>query len=97
MPTFEYPPRFGRDYRRLSRREKDLFKQAVGLFVSGLREGKLDPRLRVKRVKRTADVWEMSWAEDGRTTFERGPEVKPGEPHIIWRRVGRHSVLDRNS
>lgn len=28
-------------------------------------------------------LWEMSWAPDGRATFEYGDEVHPGQPHII--------------
>jgi hypothetical protein len=27
-------------------------------------------------------------------TFEYGGQVAAGEPHAIWRRVGRHGVLD---
>jgi hypothetical protein len=35
----------------------------------------------------------MSWAADGRATFSYGPEVRPAEPHVIWRRVGDHWIL----
>ena len=35
----------------------------------------------------------MTYAPDGRATFAYGDEVVPGEPHIIWRRVGTHDVL----
>jgi hypothetical protein len=41
----------------------------------------------------TPRVWEMSWAPDGRTTFEDGEEVHPGQAHIIWRQVGTHSIF----
>jgi hypothetical protein len=37
----------------------------------------------------------MSWAPDGRATFEYGDEVHPGQPHIVWRRVGTHSIFRR--
>jgi hypothetical protein len=30
---------------------------------------------------------------DGRATFEYGDEIQPGEAHIIWRRIGTHSVF----
>ena len=36
----------------------------------------------------------MTWADDGRATFEYGEEVRAGHPHIIWRRVGTHDILD---
>ncbi len=96
MPTYQLLPRFLRDHKSLTKRDADAFRQAVALFIAGLRQGTFDSRLRVKRVKSTADVWEMSWAPDGRATFQYGPEVVPGEPHIVWRRVGDHSVLARN-
>ena len=53
------------------------------------------PRLRVKRVQGHPRVWEMTWAPDGRATFEYGEEVRPGETHVIWRRIGTHSVFRR--
>lgn len=65
-------------------------------FLTGLRS---DPpefprRLRVKRVQGTADVWELTWAADGRATFRYGSEILPGEPHILWLRIGKHAILD---
>ncbi|HEX3270763.1 MAG TPA: hypothetical protein VHR15_08940 [Ktedonobacterales bacterium] len=38
-------------------------------------------------------VFEMTWADDGRATFSYGTSSVPGEPHIIWRRVGSHDIL----
>ena len=40
-------------------------------------------------------VWEMTWAYDGRATFQYGNEVHAGQPHIIWRRIGTHSIFRR--
>jgi hypothetical protein len=65
----------------------------VTLFVAGVAAKRFHPRLRVKRVQGAPQVWEMSWAPDGRATFEYGPEVRPGEAHIIWRRIGTHSIF----
>ena len=53
------------------------------------------PRLRVKRAQGHPGVWEMTWAPDGRATFQYGHEVRPGEPHIVWRRVGPHAIFRR--
>jgi hypothetical protein len=36
----------------------------------------------------------MSWAGDGRATFEHGTEHRPGEPHIVWRRIGGDGIFD---
>jgi hypothetical protein len=77
----------------MSADQQRAFLAVVRLFVEGLRQGRLDPRLRVKRVQGRPAVWEMSWAPDGRATFEYGDEVRPGEPHVIWRRVGTHEVF----
>lgn len=38
-------------------------------------------------------MWERSWAPDGRATFEYGKEIRPGEAHIIWRRIGTHAIF----
>lgn len=65
----------------------------VAHFVACLRTGRFDPQLRVKRVRGHAGIWEVTWAYDGRATFEYGKEVQPGEPHVIWRRVGSHDIL----
>lgn len=35
----------------------------------------------------------MTWAADGRATFEYGEPMLPGQPHIIWRRIGTHEVF----
>jgi hypothetical protein len=36
----------------------------------------------------------MTWAADGRATFEYGEEIR-GEPHNSWRRIGIHDVFRR--
>jgi hypothetical protein len=56
----------------------------------GFRKG-----LRVKGVKGASGIFEMTWADDGRATFEYGGSLIEGEPHVIWRRVGTHSVFKR--
>ena len=97
MPTFERSPRFLREFRRLPRELQAAFLAMLPRFVDGLREQppSFSPALRVKRVQGTAEVWEITFAPDGRATFEYGDEIRAGHPHVIWRRVGGHSVLDR--
>jgi len=41
------------------------------------------------------DVWELTWAPDSRATFHFGNQVREGEPHIIWRRIGTHKIFTR--
>lgn len=65
-------------------------------FVEDLR-AKRHPRpsLRVKRIQGAAGVWELTFAPDGRATFNYGPEVIEGEPHVQWRRIGTHDIFNR--
>ena len=95
MPTYDRTATFRRDWKRLSREQQDAFREAVALFVECLqRGGPLHPSLRVKRVQGARrGVRELAWAPDGRATLEYGSETRPGEPHVIWRRIGDHSIL----
>lgn len=88
-------PRFGRDYNKLSPDARARAHEAARHLAEDLNLRRpFRPGLRVKRV-RTAPpgVHEMTWAPDGRATFEFGLEVRPGEPHVIWRRIGTHSIF----
>jgi hypothetical protein len=40
-------------------------------------------------------VYEVTWAPDGPATFEYGEELRVGELHVIWRRVGTHDIFRR--
>lgn len=93
MRTYQARPRFLRDFKNLSREQAVAWERALDLFVACLRRGSFDPGLRIKRVQGYPGVWEMTWAPDGRATFEYGDEQRTGEPHIIWRRVGTHGIF----
>lgn len=95
MPTYEYPEAFFREFRRLPADQQRRFRAAVAELVIALghRPPRFPSRLRVKRVQGQRGVWELTFAPDGRATFEYGDEVTPGEAHVVWRRVGDHSIL----
>lgn len=95
MPTFQSLARFRRDYGRLTKEQQAAWQRAVLRLVAGLKAGRLDPAPRVKRVQGHSGVWEITWAPDGRATFHCGTEVRPGEPHVVWRRIGRHEIFKR--
>jgi len=96
MPTFERTPEFGRDYRRLTQERQRRFRTGVRALVEDLRAGRrLRAGLRVRGVRDAPGVYEMTWAPDGRATFEYGPSIRAGDVHIIWRRVGTHDIFDR--
>jgi hypothetical protein len=95
-PTYELPPGFAREFARMPHEQRRAFQAAIEKLVEALREGGEPPNsLRVKRVQGTKEVWEMSYSGDGRATFRYGAEVKPGETHVEWLRVGGHEVLSR--
>ena len=94
MPTYGTTDRFAKDHAGLSTSQKAQFRVAVSKFIEDLDARRpLRKWLRVKRVKSAQGIFEMTWADDGRATFEYGDEQIDGEPHIIWRRVGTHDVL----
>lgn len=94
MPTFEWQERFRRDFERLTPAQKTAFLRAIERFVEDLRRGDIRPGLRVKQLHGREKVHELTWAPDGRATFEYGPERRPGERHIIWRRIGTHDIFN---
>ena len=93
MPTFEQLPRFEKDFAALTRDQQQRFIAAVMKFVADLDRRMLRAGLRVKGVEGVPGIFEMTWAPDGRATFEYGAEVIAGEPHIIWRRIGGHDIF----
>jgi len=64
--------------------------------VEDLREGTgFRKGLRVKKMQGREDVWEMTWAADGRATFHFGNPVAEGEAHIVWRWIGTPKIFTR--
>jgi hypothetical protein len=95
-PTYELGTGFAREFAKLSREQDKAYRQAVEKFIDALKSGEQPPNsLRIKRVQGTKDIWEMSYSGDGRATFRYGAEVKPGETHVQWLRIGGHEILSR--
>ena len=96
MPTYAWLARFRADFERLTLAQQAAFLIAVQQFVEDLRAGAgFRNGLRVKGIQGASGIFEMTWAPDGRATFEYGVEVTPGQPHVVWRRVGTHAVFKR--
>ena len=94
MPTYAWLARFRADFERLTPAQHAAFLTAVEQFVDDLNRGRAFRNgLRVKGIRGAAGLFEMSWAPDGRATFEYGAEVIEGEPHVVWRRVGTHAIF----
>lgn len=94
-PTFEWTPRFDKDWADMSPDDHDRFKQKVTeLLVPALAASTPMPDgLRIKDVQRADGVFELTWAGNGRATFEYGEELIPGQSHIVWRRIGGHEIF----
>ena len=94
-PTFSVAARAAREDAWLSREDRRRFNTTRKAFVEALKAdpAALPPRLRIKRVQGHDGVWEITWAADGRATFEYGAEQVPGQPHVCWRRIGDHSIF----
>ena len=93
MTTFDVTNRFKRDLKKLQKSQRENFADAVQEFVEDAATGKFRSSLRVKRVQGTPEVFEMTWAPNGRATWQYGQPIHGKESHIIWRRVGTHDMV----
>ncbi len=95
MPTHEERERFLNEYTRLRRAEQQQFKRAVAEFVTALKDHHPPPKkLGIERYERQSGIYEFHWSATGRALFRYGPEKTPGEPHVIWLRIGGHEIYD---
>ncbi|MGD9890413.1 MAG: hypothetical protein AB7R89_00605 [Dehalococcoidia bacterium] len=95
MPTYDWTDEFRREFESLSPLRQALFLAAVAKFVDDLRRGPIRKSLRVKRFRGRPGLWEMTWAPDGRALFEYGEPIRPGDRHIVWRRIGTHNIFEQ--
>ena len=96
MPTYAWLARFAKDFDGLTPAHQAAFLAAVAQFVEDLQGGRgFRKGLRVKGIQGATGIFEMTWAADGRATFEYGEPVREGEPHVVWRRVGTHSIFNQ--
>jgi hypothetical protein len=93
VPTWSTAESFEQDFGKLTGDEKAKFKKAVTAFVTDIKKRRFRKGLRIRGVKGAEGVFEMTWAKNGRATFQYGPEVRPGDPHVIWRRCGTHAIF----
>ena len=96
MPTYAWFATFRKGFDALSPENQAAFLLAVSLFVEDLENGKgFRKGLRVKGIQGASGIYEMTCANNGRATFEYGQPIRDGELHVIWRRIGTHSIFDR--
>jgi len=94
MPTRETLGSFWTDWDALTAEQRNAFLVRVRHFIDDLIRGQgFRKGLRVKGVQGHPGVFEMTWASDGRATFQYGVSPHPGDTHIIWRRIGTHAIF----
>jgi hypothetical protein len=94
VPTHERTRRFERDWGSLTIDERRRFRVAFEKIDADLAARRFRPGLRVKPIEGAEGVFEMTWAPDGRATFEYGPP-EGTDARLIWRRIGTHDVFRR--
>jgi hypothetical protein len=92
VPSHARTRQFDRDWKGLSSADCDRYRVAFRRFDADLGAGRFRPGLRVKGVQGAPGVFEMTWAPNGRATFEYGVSKGSGA-HVIWRRIGTHDIL----
>ncbi|HVA05521.1 MAG TPA: hypothetical protein VNG12_02150 [Acidimicrobiales bacterium] len=103
---FERTDVFKADYRRLSKANQELFRQAArdfndacDVFVATNDPSSWPARLRVKPVVNAPGVFEMTWSfsgPDGRATWEWTTvtdQERSQRPAVRWRRLGDHKIF----
>ena len=101
MPTHHEAKAFQRDLDRLTDAQSLRFEARLTDFIADLRAVEAGqrswfrPGLRVKKLSGVPDMYEMSWASDGRATFAIGDPIVAGKLHIVWLRIGSHDILRR--
>ena len=99
MPTHPETRAFLRDRNRLTADQAARFRARLRDFIDDLREIETGRQtwfragLRVKKLSGSLDVYEMSWAPNGRATFAMGDPITENKLHIVWLRVGSHDIL----
>lgn len=93
MPTWLAAAQFEREWAALTKAQRALFRVALRKFIADLASGQFRASLHVKGYRGERGVFEMTWAPDGRALFSYGAEVHPGEPHVVWLRIGGHEIF----
>jgi hypothetical protein len=95
-PTFERLAQFKRDYAKLTPPQRELFRAAVKKFVAPLSTtppGEPGEPL-VRELVDHPGFFELRVGGGARAIYTFGRAVRPGQPHVIWCRIGSDGALD---
>ncbi len=83
--TFQYMPKFKKQYKKLPKKFQQQFDESVHLFALD----PINPKLRIHPLKgKFAGYWSMNVSGDLRALY-----IKRGEDLIIFGLIGTHSQL----
>lgn len=94
---------FDRDFSRLAAEHRSMFLESLrSHFLPAVAVGAFDGsalwprRLRIHRLTGSG-IYSLTWnfsSPDGRATFHL-ERTEDGEPLLVWRRIGDHSIYQR--
>ena len=84
---YRFSHRFKKQYKNLPTEIRQAFKEKLALLLSDMRH----PSLRVKKIQGVENRWEASITMKYRLTFHFDEET------IVFRAIGTHDILLRNS
>ena len=95
MPTFSRTPRFMHELKKLTSQQRQRFEsRAITEFVVTSRPAGSVPVCGSTRAGHRRGLGD-DLGPGRAATFEYGPELRPGEPHVTWRRVRPHDIFNR--
>jgi hypothetical protein len=94
-PTFERLAQFKRDFAKLTPPQRQHFRAAVRKFVAPLGTTPPDEpgEPLVRELHDHPRFYEMIFGDGARAIYTFGHEVRRGQPHVIWCRVGAGDAL----
>jgi mRNA-degrading endonuclease YafQ of YafQ-DinJ toxin-antitoxin module len=98
-PTFDRLAQFKRDYRKLTREQRERFRAAAKKVIAPLSTtppGEPTQPL-VRELQGHPGFFEVYVDRDTRAVYTFGQAVRPGQPHIIWCRIGGQDALDKHT
>jgi hypothetical protein len=98
-PTFDRLAHFKRDYRKLTAEQRQRFRAAAKKVIAPMSTtppGEPTQPL-VRELRGHPGFYEVYIDRETRAVYTFGTAVRPGQPHIIWCRIGGAETLDKHT
>ena len=95
MPTHDKEDTFWADWKQLTPEQRRYFQIKVTELTRKIKQGIITPtELGLKKYRGQAGIWEFRFGGNSRALLRLGNEVELGELHIIWLRIGTHTIYN---